>query len=111
VLRDEGEACARKLGAAGVDVTAVRYNGMIHDFGLFNVLRNYLNHMNILSDNLPHQEEHVANLMLEVADALNMGSVHMLGPLSVANTSPTSYAGFVDQVLRNEEFPGRAARS
>lgn len=38
VLRDEGEEYGRKLAAAGVAVTSVRYNGMIHDFGLLNVL-------------------------------------------------------------------------
>ncbi|MDH0895407.1 MULTISPECIES: alpha/beta hydrolase [unclassified Pseudomonas] len=38
VLRDEGEAYARKLDAAGVTVTAVRVNGMIHDYGLLNPL-------------------------------------------------------------------------
>ncbi|WP_445359171.1 alpha/beta hydrolase [Microbulbifer sp. ANSA005] len=38
VLRDEGEAYARKLNEAGVTVTAVRYNGMIHDYGLLNAL-------------------------------------------------------------------------
>jgi len=38
VLRDEGEAYARKLDEAGVKVTAVRYNGMIHDWGLLNPL-------------------------------------------------------------------------
>lgn len=36
VLRDEGEAYGRKLMEAGVSVTSVRYNGMIHDFGLLN---------------------------------------------------------------------------
>ncbi len=39
VLRDEAEAYARKLDAAGVDVACVRYNGAIHDFGLLNALR------------------------------------------------------------------------
>ncbi|MGA8134942.1 MULTISPECIES: alpha/beta hydrolase [Pseudomonas] len=38
VLRDEGEAYGRKLDEAGVAVTSVRYNGMIHDFGLLNVV-------------------------------------------------------------------------
>ncbi len=38
VLREEGEAFGRKLDEAGVEVTTVRYNGMIHDFGLLNPL-------------------------------------------------------------------------
>ncbi|HBZ07198.1 alpha/beta hydrolase [Massilia sp.] len=38
VLRDEAEAYGRKLDAAGVEVKSVRYNGMIHDFGLLNAL-------------------------------------------------------------------------
>jgi acetyl esterase/lipase len=38
VLRDEGEAYARQLSAAGVRVTSVRYNGTIHDFVMLNAL-------------------------------------------------------------------------
>ena len=39
VLRDEGEAYAAKLRAAGVPVTAVRYGGIVHDFVGLNPLR------------------------------------------------------------------------
>jgi acetyl esterase len=40
VLRDEGEAYARKLSQAGVRVTSLRYNGTIHDFVLLNPITN-----------------------------------------------------------------------
>ncbi|MFJ9150358.1 alpha/beta hydrolase [Streptomyces sp. NPDC102270] len=39
VLRDEGEAYANKLREAGVAVTAVRYQAIIHDFVMLNTLR------------------------------------------------------------------------
>jgi acetyl esterase/lipase len=39
VLRDEGEAYARRLTEAGVRTTSVRYNGIIHDFMMLNPLR------------------------------------------------------------------------
>jgi len=39
VLRDEGEAYARKLIEAGVRTTTVRYNATIHDFMMLNPLR------------------------------------------------------------------------
>ena len=38
VLRDEGLAYSRKLDAAGVDVTIVRYENLIHDYGLLNAI-------------------------------------------------------------------------
>ncbi|MGA9648960.1 alpha/beta hydrolase [Pedobacter sp.] len=38
VLRDEGEAYGRKLLEAGVKAATVRFNGVIHDFGLLNGL-------------------------------------------------------------------------
>jgi acetyl esterase/lipase len=38
VLRDEGESYGRNLRRAGVDVTATRYAGIIHDFMLLNAL-------------------------------------------------------------------------
>ena len=39
VLRDEGEAYARRLTAAGVRTTSVRFNGICHDFLMLNPLR------------------------------------------------------------------------
>ena len=39
VLRDEGEAYAAKLRAAGVDITAVRVAGIVHDFLMLDSLR------------------------------------------------------------------------
>ncbi|GGT47470.1 alpha/beta hydrolase [Nonomuraea spiralis] len=39
VLRDEGEAYARKLIAAGVPTSSVRYNGTLHDFMMLNPVR------------------------------------------------------------------------
>src|SRR3954453_5053989 len=39
VLRDEGEAYAARLRAAGTAVTTVRYDGITHDFMMLNALR------------------------------------------------------------------------
>lgn len=36
ILRDEGETLGRKLDEAGVEVSTIRYNGVVHDFGLLN---------------------------------------------------------------------------
>ncbi|WP_313954940.1 alpha/beta hydrolase fold domain-containing protein [Nostoc sp. FACHB-145] len=38
ILHDEGTAYGRKLDEAGVEVTTMQYNGIIHDFGLLNGL-------------------------------------------------------------------------
>ncbi|WP_435232262.1 alpha/beta hydrolase [Streptomyces althioticus] len=39
VLRDEGQAYARKLLQAGVPTTSIRYNATLHDFMMLNPLR------------------------------------------------------------------------
>src|SRR6476659_6868512 len=42
VLRDEGEAYAARLRAAGVPVTTVRYDGITHDFMMLDPLKDTL---------------------------------------------------------------------
>ncbi|MFJ4633625.1 alpha/beta hydrolase [Streptomyces sp. NPDC088847] len=39
VLRDEGEAYARRLVQAGVPTTSIRYNASLHDFMMLNTVR------------------------------------------------------------------------
>jgi acetyl esterase len=39
VLRDEGEAYARRLTQAGVPTTSIRYNGILHDFMMLTPVR------------------------------------------------------------------------
>lgn len=61
VLRDEGEAYARKLNTAGVPVGSVRINGTIHDFLV----------LNALADTEPTQEAY--KLMINtLQNALNL---------------------------------------
>jgi acetyl esterase len=59
VLRDEGEAYARKLRQAGVDVTATRYEGIIHDFVMLNALRG----TNAAEDAITQAIDHLANAL------------------------------------------------
>jgi acetyl esterase len=57
VLRDEGEAFARKLAAAGVAVTAVRFSGVLHAFMVLNQLareRQAKSAMRLLAAELRH---------------------------------------------------------
>jgi acetyl esterase/lipase len=59
VLRDEGEAYARKLRVAGVDVTATRYEGIIHDFVMLNALRS----TNAAEDAITQAINHLADAL------------------------------------------------
>jgi len=42
ILRDGGEALGRKLDEAGVNTTTVRFNGVIHDWGMLNGFKDIL---------------------------------------------------------------------
>jgi len=62
VLRDEGEAYARRLIEAGVRTTTVRYNATIHDFMMLNPLR-----PSAASTGAVEQAVHVLRTALRVA--------------------------------------------
>lgn len=59
VLRDEGEAYARKLRQAGVDVTATRYEGITHDFMMLNPLA----HANATRDAIAQSVKHLSEAL------------------------------------------------
>jgi acetyl esterase len=63
-LRDEGEAYARKLKDAGVEVAAIRYNGTIHDFVALNALRK-----------LPSTEAAIEQVNEALREHLNAGTI------------------------------------
>jgi uncharacterized protein YbjT (DUF2867 family) len=52
----------------------------------------------------------MADLLLEMADALNSGHMKMLEPRSAANTTPTTLETFVDEIFLLA-YRGRAARA
>jgi acetyl esterase/lipase len=72
VLRDEGEAYASKLRAAGVPVDAVRYQGIIHDFVMLNALR----------------DTHAANAAIALAIATLRAALHPTALMEEAGTMP-----------------------
>jgi acetyl esterase/lipase len=89
VLRDEGEAYAAKLRAAGVAVTSVRYGGITHDFMMLN----------------PLSQTHATRAAIAQAIATLRGAFHPvdhltwaddpmeLDPLSPVETSGTAVTG------------------
>ena len=61
VLRDEGEAYARKLREAGVDVEATRYGGMIHDFMMLDSMRDTHGAMTATAETVAFIRKHLAS--------------------------------------------------
>jgi len=49
ILRDQGEALGRKLDEAGVPVTTIRFNGVIHDWGMLNGYANLTETKSLIS--------------------------------------------------------------
>jgi acetyl esterase/lipase len=59
VLRDEGEAFAAKLRRAGVEVTQVRYGGIIHDFVMVNSMHDTPQSKAAVAQAVAHLKRHL----------------------------------------------------
>jgi alcohol/geraniol dehydrogenase (NADP+) len=88
-LRDEGEAYARKFTEAGVAVTAIRYNGMIHDFVLLNAIHDVPAVQAALEHPLPD------SLDIAKAGPLLCGGVTVFSPLLQYNLPPAARVGII----------------
>jgi acetyl esterase/lipase len=84
VLRDEGEAYAARLRAAGVPVTTVRYDGITHDFMMLN----------------PLSGTHATRAALAQATAVLHQTLHSVATLDAAHRE--GIQAYVDTLDREE---------
>jgi acetyl esterase/lipase len=75
VLRDEGEAYARRLNEAGVPVTLTRHGGLIHDYGLLNALAE-----------VPAVKSALLQAATAIRDALGQNAIFNVKPISLVES-------------------------